>query len=227
MKKWMIIITVSLCSCILSCEKNENENSYCVNTIKNSPTTTALSESETNTIKHLFNHNHLDYTKYQFTRFQEDELGYRHVRCYQFANNLIIFTSDAIFHFDKNDNYSSLSGNLINTINLNTKSSMEQDHVVKNYIDIVKHDEDFLAWLRLLVEMAKVDETVEVITLEDIIEGCFDVEFGYYDLNAGISYTNENFTKAWKIKPTNREYPYAYINDENSETIYYDNGFRW
>ena len=229
MKKWTII-TISFCFCLLSCEKNDNENdnenSYCVNTIRNSPTTTTLSESEMNTIKYLFNHNQLDYTKYLFTRFQEDELGYRHVRCYQFANNLIIFTSDAIFHFDKNDNYSSLSGDLISMINLNTKSSMKQDNVVEKYIDIVKHDEDFLAWLRLLVEMAKVDETVEVITLEDIIEGCFDVEFGYYDLNVGISYTNENFAKAWKIKPTNREYPYVYINDENSETIYYDNGFR-
>jgi Zn-dependent metalloprotease len=198
-----------------------------VNIVRNSPTITILSESEMNVIKYLFNHNKLDYTKYQFIRFQEDELGHRHVRCYQFANNLIIFTSDAIFHFDKNNNYYFLSGDLINTINLNTKSAMRQDDVVTKYIDMVKHDEVFLEWLRLLVEIAKVDETVEVITLEDIIEGCFDVEFGYYDLNAGISYANENFTKSWKIKPTNREYPCAYINDENSETIYYDNGLRW
>jgi Zn-dependent metalloprotease len=227
MKKWMIIITVSFCFSILSCEKNGNENFYCVNTIKNSPTITALSETEMNKIKYLFIHNHLDYTKYKFTQFQEDELGYRHIRCYQFANNLIIFTSDAIFHFDKNDNYSSLSGDLIHTINLNTNSQLPQDKIVGKYIDIVKHDEDFLEWLRLLVEMAKVDETVEMITLEDIIEGCFDVEFGYYDLNTGISYANESFTKAWKIKPTNRKYPYAYINDGNSEKIYYDNGLRW
>jgi hypothetical protein len=121
-------------------------------------------------------------------------------------NNLIIFTGDVIFHFDKNDNYYFLSGDLINTINLNTTSSMKHDDVIRKYIDIVKHDEDFF---------------------EDIIEGCFDVEFGYYDLNAGISYVDENFTKSWKIKPTNRKYPYAYINDDNLETIYYDNGFRW
>jgi Zn-dependent metalloprotease len=201
MKKW-IIITVSLCFSLLSCEKDENENSFCVNIIRNSPAITILSESEMNVIKYLFNRNQLDYTKYQFTRFQEDDLGNRHVRCYQFANNLIIFTSDAIFHFDKNNNYYSLSGDLINTINLNTTSSMKHDDVIRKYIDIVEHD-------------------------EDIIEGCFDVEFGYYDLNASISYVNENFTKSWKIKPTNREYPCAYINDENSETIYYDNGIQW
>lgn len=223
MKKW-IIVTVLMCFCFLSCEKNENENTYCVNITRNSPTVTILSESEINAIKYLFNHNQLDYTKYQFTLFQEDELGYRHVRCNQFANNLSIFTSDVIFHFDGDDKYSSLSGDLISTINLNAKSSMKHDDVVEKYIDIVKHDEDFLAWLRLLVEMAEVDETVEIITLEDIIEGCFDVEFGYYDLNEGISYANEKFTKSWKIKPTTRKYPYAYLNDENLEIIYYDNG---
>jgi Zn-dependent metalloprotease len=225
MKKW-IIITVSLCFSFLSCKKEGSENSDCVNIIINSPAITILSESEMNVIKYLFNHNQLDYTKYQFTKFQEDDLGHRHVRCYQFANSLIVFTSDAIFHFDKNDNYYYLSGDLIKTINLNTKPSMKQDDVIRKYIDTVKHDEDFLMWLNLLVEMAKVDETVEVITLEDVIEGCFDVEFGYYDLNAGMSYTNENFAKSWKIKPTNSEYPCAYINDENSEIIYYDNGLR-
>jgi len=210
MKKWMMILTVALGCCILSCKKDGNGSSFCVNTIKNSPAKTALSNSEMNTVKYLFDHNQLDYTKYLFTQLQEDESGYHHVRCRQFANNLIIFTGDAIFHFDENDNYYSLSGNLITTINLNTKSSMKYDDVVKKYVELVT-----------------VDETFDALTLEDIIHGCFDVEFGYYDLHAGISDTNENFTKAWKIKPTSNDYPYAYINDENAETIYYDNGIRY
>ena len=227
MKKITIIIAISLCFSIVSCNKDNIENSYCIKNIQNSPTTTILSNSEMDVVKYLFNRNQLDYTKYLFTKFQEDELGYHHIRCYQFANNLIVFTSDVIFHFDKNDNYYFLSDELINEINLNTKSLMTRDNIVEKYIDIVTNDEDFLAWLRLLEEMVKVDETVEVIHIEDIIENCFDIEFGYYNLNAGISYAEENYTKAWKIKPSDRDYPYAYINDEDLEIIYYDNGFRY
>jgi len=66
-----MIITISLCFIILSCEKAENENSYCIKTIKSSPGTTILSKSEMEVVKRLFNHNQLDYTKYLFTRFSE------------------------------------------------------------------------------------------------------------------------------------------------------------
>lgn len=198
----MMIITVFLCFfSILSCEKNKD--SYCVNTIKNSPNITTLSETEMNMIKHLFNHNQLDYKKYQFAQLQEDELGYRHVRCEQFANNLIIFMSDVIFHFDKNDNYYYLSGDLINKVNLNTKSSMKHDNIVETFIDEMKRDSFY-------------KDNIE------IMNGCFEIEFGYYDISDG----DEEFTKTWKIKPTNKNYPYAYINDNNSEIIYYDNGIR-
>jgi Zn-dependent metalloprotease len=208
------VVAIAICltgmTVFSSCEKDvdRDENFYCTNTIKSSPTITTLSKSEMDVIKYLFNRNQLDYTKYQFTRFQKDELGYHHIRCFQFANNLMVFTSDAIFHFDKNDNYYYLSGDLITTINLNTKSSMKQDEVVEKFIDEIKRN-GFYA------------ESTEILT------GCFDIEFGYYDLNAGISYTNEEFVKAWKIKSTNQDYPFAYINDENSEIIYYDNGIRF
>ena len=214
MKKRTIIIAISLCFSIVSCNKENIESLYCIKNIQNSPTITILSESEMDIVKHLFNHNQLDYTKYLFTKFQEDKLGHRHIRCYQFANNLIVFTSDAIFHFDENDNYYyPLSGNLINEINLDTKSLTTRDNIVEKYIDIVAHDEDFLAQLRF-----------EDIHLEDVIEGCFDIEFGYYNLNIGISSAEENYTKAWKIKFTDRDYPYAYINDEDIVIISYDNG---
>ena len=178
----MIVIAICLAgmTVFLGCEKNANENLYCVNTIKNSPKNTTLSKSEMNVVKYLFNRNQLDYTKYLFTRFQKDELGNHHIRCFQFANNLIVFTSDAIFHFDKNDNYYFLSGDLINTINLNTEPSMMQDNVVEKFLGEIKQDGFY-------------KENTEIIS------GCFDIEFGYYDLNTGISYAEEKFTKAWKI----------------------------
>jgi len=224
------IIVKAICLAVITMFSgcgNGYENYYCANTIENSPANTDLSKSEMDVVKYLFKRNKLNYNKYQFTRFQKDELGYHHIRCFQFVNGLMVFTSDVIFHFDQNDNYYYLSGDLINTINLNTRQSMIQDEVAEMFINIVKHDEIYLEYLEFLVEIAKVDKTVEVIRIEDIIEGCFDFEFGYYDLNAGSSYTYEKYTKAWKIKSSKYDYPFAYINDNNSEIIYYNNGIEF
>ena len=195
-KNYLNLLITFVFIIFVSCENGNNK--HCINTVKNSHGTVTLSESEMNVIKYLFNLNQLDYTKYLFTDFQKDGLEH-HVRCYQFANNLMVFTSDAIFHFDENNNYCFLSGSLVGKINLDTKPLMKKDNVVEKFIEIAMHE-------------------------ENLTDCCFDVEFGYYDLNASIGYTSENFTKAWKINPKGRKYPYAYINDKNSELIYYDNG---
>lgn len=209
MKSKTIIILISLCFGILSCEQDETENFHCVNTIRNSAATVILSESELGTIKSLFDYNRLDFNKYQFSSLQNDELGYHHIRCNQFVNSLRVFTDDLIFHFDQNDKYYSLSGDIIEKIDLNTKTSMDYDSVVEKFLHLIEQDNTYIG------------------DKKEIINNCFDLEFGYFDLNAGISYSDENFTKAWKIKLTNKDYPYAYINDENSETISYDNGIRY
>jgi len=200
----LIIISALICGvAFVSCNSDttDEKNSVCVKIIKSSPGTTVLSKSEMGIVKNLFNRNQLDYTKCLFTQFQQDELGYYHIRCYQFANNLIVFTSDAIFHFDQNGNYYFLSGKLINNIDLDTKPSMDKNKVAQLFKSMLVQDGNTA-----------------------LVDNCFDIEFGYYDLNAFSSTANGNFTKAWKIYPANREYPYAYINDENSEIITYDNG---
>jgi hypothetical protein len=51
---------------------------------------------------------------------------------------------------------------------------------------------------------------------------CFEVEFGY----VGLHDSHEQLVKAWKVKPIDKDYPYAYIQDENSEIVYYDTGVR-
>ena len=195
-------------SAIWIADECDDENSYCVDVIQRSPEDTVLSESEMDVIKYLFNHNQLDYTNYLFTRFNKDELGYHHVRVYQFINNLIVLYSDAAFHFDKNDNYYFLSGKLIDKIDLDTKPSMKQGNVVELFVFMLEQDK-----LR--------DELLGNNT--DIINGCFDIEFGYLNLSVLGTYKNE-FVKAWKITPKNEEFPVAYINDEKSELIYYFNG---
>jgi len=206
MKKWMIIITV--CFSILSCEKNGNENSYCVNTIKNSPTITTLSESEMNAIKYLFSRNHLDYTKYQFTKFVENPfLKLRYVYCNSFASGLIIFDNEIRFDFDENDNFCNSMGGLFDVVISNTKASMKQDNVVEVFIGELKRD----GWIQAYPE---------------ILEGCFGIEFGCFCLYS-LDKCDYYFTKAWKITQAGIEYPLAYINDENSELIYYFNGIQY
>ncbi len=52
-------------------------------------------------------------------------------------------------------------------------------------------------------------------------------QFGYYDLNAGVSLPPGNFVKAWKVALKNGDYPVAYfIDDQPNALIYYDNGIR-
>jgi len=209
MKSRTIIIGISLCFSFISCEQFETESQYCVNRIHNSVTTISLLQNQIDSIKYLFDYNHLDNTKYQFYSFQLDELGYHHVKCYQFKNNLKLFTNDLIFHFNEKNYYYFLSGKLIEKVSLDSKSTMHYNSVVKKFIYALDQDKDFFG------------------DKEIIKNNCFDVEFGYYDLNIGISNTSENFTKAWKINPTNNDYPYAYINDMNSVVICYDNGIRY
>jgi len=86
----------------------------------------------------------------------------------------------------------------------------------------------------ILPDIVEIDPTFELITMEDIINGCFELEFGYYDLSIISSYTDVKFTKAWKITSqkmrsplTGRSSLYAYINDANTEVIYHDNGLRF
>lgn len=60
-------------------------------------------------------------------------------------------------------------------------------------------------------------------------DSCFKAEFGYYDLNIGVSYASEVLVKAWRITPLNSvypsEYPIAYYQD-NGKLILYDNGIQ-
>ena len=206
MKQTTLIISIMLCFSIMhySCKTKTVKNDNCVNVIQDAPTTPILPESEMNLIKSLFNNNNMDYSKYQFYQLDTDELGFKHVRCYQFVNNLKVFSEDLIFHFNKQDTYYLLSGKLINSTGLDAKQSLSQNKVVEIFIQKVAQE-----------KASMVDK--------NSLTGCFEIEFGY----VGLDDSNEKFDKVWKVKPKDKEYPFAYINDDNSEIIYYDNGIRY
>ena len=206
MKQTPIFVIITLIFSVMhySCKTKTVNNAYCVKVIQQSPSTLVLPASEQNVIQSLFNSNGMDFSNYQFVQLDTDELGFRHVRCYQFVNNLKVFSEVLIFHFNPQDAYYLVSGNIINSIGLESKPSLNQHKVAGIFIQQIAQE-----------KASMVDQA--------ILKGCFDIELGY----VGLDGSTEKFAKAWKVNPTGKDYPFAYINDETSEIIYYDNGVRY
>ncbi|MGE5447772.1 MAG: hypothetical protein ACM3PR_05370 [Bacteroidales bacterium] len=218
MKSRMLIIGIFLFTCIISCEKADSyivtdqyEPKYCISDIKDGHNTILLSEDEIDLAKSLFESNHIDDSQLQFWRLQSDALGYHHVRCNQYVNKLKVFTTDVIYHFNQKGIHYFTSGELAPPIELDTLPRMTADAVVEKYLDKLNTDE-FYGQSGLSKE---------------IKQGCFEIEFGYCNLNVFRNLSTDSYAKAWKINPKGKGYPYAYINDMTFEVIYYDNGIRY
>lgn len=193
---------------IYSCDKNDELKNYeaCTNLISKSPNDDLVSTEKKELAEHLFTINEIDYVNLQITKVQKDEMDNYHVRCNQFINGLQIFTSDIIFHFNKNGEFYGLSGDLVDNISLNNQSDLGIDILKNKYLNEVQNDIFYKS------------------EIGEIIENCLDLQFGYFDLNAGISYQPLKIVKAWKITPHDKEFPKLYVNDNTSENIYYDDG---
>jgi len=207
MKKITLIISIILCFSIMhySCKTKAVKNAHCVKVIKSSPSSSLLPESELKVIKSLFAGNRMDYANYQFYQLDTDDLGFKHVKSYQFADNLKVFTEELIFHFNQRDSCYLISGNRISSIGIDAKPLSNRDKVAELFIQKIAQEKSVMV----------VDAT--------ILKGCFDVELGI----VGLENSKGKFIKVWKVKPTNKDYPFAYISDENAEIIFYDNGVRY
>lgn len=204
MKK--ILISVILIQ-LFACEK-DNVN-ICSDLIKGKPINHLISDQEFNTVKSLFKSNNLSLDNFQVYKLQKDNLGYTHVRCYQYINDLIVFYGDVIFHFDNQNHYYILSGDLISDINVRPYSLLSTWQVGKLFLQSIKNDHFY---------------GNDILHYEN---SCFSCELGYYDLNGGISYASPNFRLVWKIRPESSQYPYALIDDSERTLLYYDNGLRY
>tara|TARA_R110001583_G_scaffold144026_1_gene296072 strand:+ start:136 stop:558 length:423 start_codon:yes stop_codon:yes gene_type:complete len=118
-----------------SCDKNDELKNYeaCTSLIYKSPNDDLVSDEKKELAKHLFTINEIDDVNLQITKVKKDEFDNYHVRCNQFMNGLQIFTSDIIFHFNKNEEFYELSGDLVENISLNNQSRLEVD-LLKKYI---------------------------------------------------------------------------------------------
>jgi hypothetical protein len=202
------IFCTLLIACCLSCEKDSNHD-YCVNRIRHSTSSTSLTPEELNTVEYLFEKNHIDHDNYLFYRFVTDEGGHHYVGCSQIINHQMVFTNTLNFCFDENDNYYYLSGTKVNKIHLDALPHTNQNAVIEKFLGEIAKDGFYES------------------SLEEIKGGCFDLEFGYYDLNAGTNSTSMNFIKVWMVTTHGYDYPIAYIDDTKGTTLYYDNGIRY
>jgi len=201
-----ILLGISFLLCCISCEKDKHSSEYCINRISDKPAQLLVNNEEMLIIKTLFETNHLNYSNYQFYRLETDQIGYQHARCYQFVNGLKVFYNELIFHFDPKGGFSSLSGNIIEGIPPGNNPSMCENNIVAIFLAEISKDEYYKH------------------NFESLKSGCFDIEFGYYDLNTDLGIKDRRYTKAWKVTPKGTEYPVAFINDINSSVLYFFNG---
>jgi len=206
MRTITLFFSILICFSIMnfSCKTSKKGNSTCVEVIQNSTFAGNLTESEMYVIKSLFESNRMDFSKYHFYQLDKDDLGFHHVKCFQLINNLKVFSEELIFHFNKNNENYLTSGNVINSLKLDDKQSLNKNKAVEIFLGKITQE-----------KASMVDKNIQ--------KGCFEVEFGYY----GLDGSKGKFVKVWKVKPKGKDHPYAYINDDNSEIVYYDNGVRF
>ena len=205
-----MFILLALCLTGVSCrDPHISENPVkCIEEIIYNANGQILPEPTIATIKSLFEFNKMSLENLSFYDYSVDDLGLTHAKAYQYANGLRIFTGNVGFHFQKDQTSYFLSGKRIDRVTLNAKSSLKKDQVASLFLSEIKK------------------EPYSGIDKEAIIGGCIEVEFGYYNLNAGSGTAPENMVKAWKVTAKGLRYPFAYINDDTSGLIYYDNGIR-
>jgi hypothetical protein len=202
---------VGLNSCIT---ENEDKVTAIIKTNRIYPSLIpAVSDSEFAIVKSLFDKNNLTLSNLKVYQLLENQSRY-HVRCYQyystvgFRNNLLeLFRNDVVFNFDKNNNYSSLGGELINKIYMDIIPKVPMEEASNLFYDEINSD----SWQK--------------DSLESYYQEGFNAELGIYDLNAGQSYAEHNFVLSWRITIANNlSYPQAYVRADSLKLIVYWNG---
>ena len=124
------------------------------------------------------------------------------MRVDQYTNGVKLFRGNLVYNFLDNK-FNSKSGKLTNGTSLNTLPQLTLGQLRKLFIDDIE----------LFDHNGK-----------QFKDGCFNAEFGYYNLNAGSGNTSENLVKAWHLTPKSNSYPEAYYQDITGKKIYYFNG---
>lgn len=202
MKKILIPVILFI---VFACENSIENSSVCPDCIKGKPENHLINAQDLTSAKLLFSSNNINLDSYRIYEFGTDDMGYRHVRCYQYVNNLNLLNEKLIFHFDPYGKFKSLSGTIFTDIYCDSVPSMDISDVRNIYLQKLGEDD------------------APTIDKSKIENGCIVCEFGYYNINAYESFSTPVFISAWKVKPEVFASPYAYINDSTKTVINYIN----
>jgi hypothetical protein len=173
-------------------DMNPQEVEYCINTAINLPTAPP-SLKEQQIIDSLFgvvqvSKDNLEFYNYAISQGIDSK---RYIlKGYYCANNgLRIFNKDFVCYFVEPNDGSPLyfqSHQMFSPVDLDNASSMKKEDVIKIYIETLKNDSEYIG-----ISMSK----------QAIMDGCFDIEFGYYDVNKRMGLPEAKYTKAWLVRP--------------------------
>jgi len=164
-----------------------------------------VSNGDLKTINYLFAKNNITLNNLRVYKLQTDELGYYHVRCDQYYDGLPLFTEAVIFHFKNGGYLYYISGDMIDSINIDTIPDISAESTGVILYKCITSDPD----------------SPQVLLKKST---CFEAELGIFDINAGVSYTDKNFVLVWKVEPRNAESPHLIINAKTDSLIRYYNG---
>ena len=210
MKNSYLLLLCALLLGLYCCEKTEHDAvEYCVEFVSYDPNARLISANDLSEIHSLFKSNNLDYENLQFFEYKIDKDGVKHIFAHQFANGLKVFYGSGGYHFNKSNVFLFEAGNNYKgQVNLDTKPRQKMNKIAALLAKEIQNDS-------FIVNSNGVDY---------LLNGCFECEFGYYNLNSGQSYSSPKFAKVWYVHPKGSEYPYAYVNDDDATLIHYFNG---
>lgn len=209
---YMGIIIIALISCEEIEEDEEifvdncplvNDSTFFVERIYSSRTH-KVSNSELKTINNLFAKNDLTLNNLRVYKLQTG-LGFNLVRCDQFYDGLLLITEPVTFHFNNGGNLDRISGDMIDSINIDTIPNITAESTGVMLYKCITRD---LNSPQVLINKST----------------CFEAELGIFDINAGWGYRDKDFVLVWKVEPRNAESPQVIINAKNDSLIIYYNG---
>ncbi len=219
------IIVFSIFACLLAaCNKEyasvRGKKYYgtgCIERVIIPRTQHAIDATAVQTVNDLFKSNHINNSSFRYYYYIHDSLQTYYppyarldekvVSVNQYANGLRIFTGDMSYVFLENK-FDATGGKLTSGTSLDTKPHLSLDELRTLFLNSAEEFDN---------------------AGDKFKDTCLSAEFGYYDINAGTSYTPEKLVKAWRVviknSELNSQYPQACYQD-NGALIYYDNGIR-
>jgi hypothetical protein len=199
---------------LAACTKSETvllEDNGCIERSIIPVTAHSINDPDVSVVNDIFSTTGIDNNRFRYYQYVHDTfqtVDEQVVKVDQYTNGLRIFTGDLVYIF-WNNSFHYRSGDITKGTSLGTLPQLKLGQI---------------RWL-FLNSIEQFDNTANKFK-----DSCFKAEFGYFNLNAGISYTQEDLVKAWRVTIKNSvspsEYPIAYYRDKDGSLIYYDNGIR-